>query len=311
MRTETMPYSSNTENQSYAGLFSGVSPKVKSNKARAPFAGIKAHHIWWGVGVSAVALLSVTGYIFRKDIYNNMHPVVMQQLSTGVGQRKLIKLADGTQVWISPGSTLQYPQTFNREKREITITGEVFIKVAPSATHPFVIHSNGIATQTDGEADFTVQAYGNEAYAAVTMVKGNAAVAVTDTASSTVVNSSDLPADAVKQTMLQANERAIFVREELVIVKQKFASADRHMQGRVNGSYEFWGMPAVEVLKEVQRQYSEPVELRGNYYNCKYYGELKAQAPLEKFLKLFAESINAGLTKEDGVWIVNTKGCSK
>lgn len=306
-----MPYSSNTENQSYAGLFSGVTPKAKASKSRSSFAGIKAHHVWWGVGVSAVALLSVTGYVYRKDIYNNMHPVVMQQLSTGVGQRKLIKLADGTQIWISPGSSLQYPQTFNREQREITVTGEVFIKVAPSATHPFVIHSNGIATQTAGEADFTIQAYENEAYAAVTLVKGSASVAVTDTASAATAGGSELPADVVKQTVLHANERAIFVREELVLVKQKFPSADRHMQGRVNGAYEFWGMPAAEVLKEVQRQYSEPVELRGNYYNCKYYGELKAQAPLEKFLKLFAESINAGLTKENGVWVVQTKGCKQ
>lgn len=306
-----MPYSSNTENQSYAGLFSGVSPKAKTGKTKSPFAAMKAQHVWWGVGVSAVALLSATGYTFRKAIYNKMHPVVMQELSTGVGQRKLIKLTDGTQVWISPGSTIQYPQSFNREQREITVTGEVFIKVAPSTSHPFVIHSNGIATSTAEEADFTVQAYDNEAYAAVTMVKGSASVAVTDTAQATTVSSGELPSDAVKQTVLLANERAIFVREERVIVKQKFASADRHMQGRVNGSYEFWGMPATEVLKEVQRQYNDPVELRGNYYNCKYYGELKAQAPLEKFLKLFAESINASLSKENGVWVVQTKGCTQ
>lgn len=307
-----MPYSSNAENQQYAGLFSSISPRVEESRNKQYTSGIKGHHVWWLVGASAVALLSATGYIFRKDIYNKLNPVVMQQLTTGVGQRKLIKLTDGTQVWISPGSTLNYPQSFNREAREITVTGEVFIKVAPSDKHIFIIHSNGVSTKTAGDADFTIQAYENEAYAAITMVKGKADVAVEDTATvaAETITESQLPADAVKQTALQANERAVFVREEKLIVKQKFASADKHMQARVNGSYEFWGMPANEVIKELQRQYSDQVELRGNYYNCKYYGELKAQAPLEKFLKLFSESINAKLTRENGIWIVQTKGCS-
>lgn len=307
-----MPYSSNADDTQYAGLFSGISPRTSNSRSKQYASGIKGHHVWWLVGASAVALLSATGYIYRKEVYNKMHPVVMQELSTAVGQRKLIKLTDGTQVWISPGSTLNYPQTFNRDEREITITGEVFIKVALSDKHPFVIHSNGVDTRTNGGADFTVQAYENEAYAAVTMVKGKAVVSVSDTAelAGEAVTDSGLPADAVKKTELLVNERAVFVREEKLIVKQKFASADKHMQARVNGSYEFWGMPANEVVKELQRQYADQVELRGNYYNCKYYGELKAQAPLEKFLKLFSESINARLTRENGVWVVQTKGCS-
>ncbi|BAV08031.1 anti-sigma factor [Filimonas lacunae] len=267
-----------------------------------------ATYKWWVIGASTVALLSGAGYHWRSAIYNKMHPMVMQQLSTGVGQRKLISLSDGTQVWLGPATTLDYPQSFTRDVREMTVTGEAFIKVSSSTSRPFIIHANGVNTQTT-DGHLTVQAYNNEAYVAVTLVKGNASVQVQDTVSASTTDAGQLPEGAAKQVALQANERAVFVKEENLIVKQKFASADKHMQARVNGTYEFWGMPANEVIKELSRQFQVPVELKGEYFNCKYYGELKANAPLDKFLKMFAESINATLTKENDTWVINSKGC--
>lgn len=311
MRTESMPYS-NADKQQYAGIFSGVSSGSEEKNSVRLSHGIKSNHVWWFLGASAVVLLSATGYHFRKAIYEKTHPLVIQELATGVGQRKLIKLSDGTQIWISPGSVLNYPQAFNREVREITVTGEAFIKVATGNEKPFIVHSNGVETKTIG-GDFTVQAYEDEAYVAVTLTGGKATVTVQDTAIAEGEEKEEAlqqPEEGtVKTADLVVNERAVFIREEKVIVKQKFASADKHMQSRINGTYEFWGMPANEVVKELKRQFSDPVELRGNYYNCKYYGELKAQLPIEKFLKLFCESINAKLTKENGVWIIQTKGC--
>jgi ferric-dicitrate binding protein FerR (iron transport regulator) len=275
-----------------AGLFNnqGLSRSLHGNKL--------LRHWKWVVGVSLVASAASAGYYFREEIYNNMNPVVMQEVATNTGQRKYVQLSDGTEVWLSPQSTLHYPETFNRDVREVTLTGEGFFKVKADAAHSFVVHSNKVKIQGPGST-FNVQAYENQPYTAVTSVNGAATISVADT-----------QAD-VEPATIKANQCAIYVNDYQKIVTNNYSNADMHMQARRNGRYEFWGMPVTEVIKELQRQRSLSVELEGNYSTCKYYGEFRAQEPTEKILKRISEGINAKLTKEGENWVIHAKGCNK
>ena len=63
-------------------------------------------------------------------------------LVVGDGQRSVIKLPDGTKVWLNSGSRLIYPVTFSGNTREVYLEGEGYFDVVHDKEHPFYVHSN-------------------------------------------------------------------------------------------------------------------------------------------------------------------------
>ncbi|MBO9676350.1 MAG: FecR family protein [Sphingobacteriaceae bacterium] len=61
-----------------------------------------------------------------------------------------IELADGTQVTLLKGATLQVDHSFPGETREVVLKGNAFFKVAKSAEHPFIVHGSGYETKVLG-----------------------------------------------------------------------------------------------------------------------------------------------------------------
>jgi ferric-dicitrate binding protein FerR (iron transport regulator) len=62
----------------------------------------------------------------------------------------LIQLADGSNITLQPGSSIEYPKHFLREKREVKLTGEAFFQVAKDAHRPFYVYAGKIVTHVLG-----------------------------------------------------------------------------------------------------------------------------------------------------------------
>lgn len=259
------------------------------------FPGAKLLRHWkWIVSVGVVASVSSAGYYFRDEIHNHMNPVVIQEINTSTGQRKYIQLSDGSEVWLSPQSTLHYPEVFNREVREVTIEGEGFFRIKEDAEHSFIVRSSQVNVKAPGSS-FNIQAYSNQPYTAVTAVNGTATVAVKDT-----------QIDA-EPAVIKPNQCAIYVNDYQKIVTNNYSNADAHMQARRSGHYEFWGMPVSEVIKEVQRQRPVNVTLDGDYTDSKFYGEFRAQEPIEKILKRISDGVSGKLARDGDGWVIKVQ----
>src|SRR5690606_19635828 len=50
-------------------------------------------------------------------------------------------LSDGTEVWLNATSTLKFPFTFRKNRREVYLEGEGYFKVAKNAGKPFIVHT--------------------------------------------------------------------------------------------------------------------------------------------------------------------------
>ena len=50
----------------------------------------------------------------------------MNQIIIPYGKRSEITLADGTHIWLNSGSQLSYPTEFQKESREVFLSGEAF-----------------------------------------------------------------------------------------------------------------------------------------------------------------------------------------
>jgi ferric-dicitrate binding protein FerR (iron transport regulator) len=71
------------------------------------------------------------------------------QTNTGRKAAKLL-LADSSVVTLYPNSTIQYPEPFAGDKREIRLTGDVVFEVAKDRQRPFTVYSRMLAVTALG-----------------------------------------------------------------------------------------------------------------------------------------------------------------
>lgn len=79
-------------------------------------------------------------------------------VTTPVGKTMEIILDDGTDVLLSPESSLRFPARFSGDKRTVKLDGEAYFAVAKDSAHPFIVMSGDFSTTALG-TEFDVRAY--------------------------------------------------------------------------------------------------------------------------------------------------------
>jgi len=67
-------------------------------------------------------------------------------------------LSDGTVIMLQPEGTLEFPDVFPADKREIVLTGEAFFDVTKDKSRPFIINTGDVTVRVLGTS-FNVRAY--------------------------------------------------------------------------------------------------------------------------------------------------------
>jgi ferric-dicitrate binding protein FerR (iron transport regulator) len=82
----------------------------------------------------------------------------LNTLRVPVGMDYHIRLSDGTEIYLNSATQLSFPFAFNGAKREISIAGEAFLKVAKDAARPFIVHLPATDVEVLGTS-FNVNTY--------------------------------------------------------------------------------------------------------------------------------------------------------
>ncbi|WP_436417860.1 FecR family protein [Petrimonas sulfuriphila] len=82
----------------------------------------------------------------------------LNKLIVPYGKRTTVTLYDGTKIWLNSGSTLTFPSEFEENKREISITGEMYIEVAENKKAPFFVKTSDFCVSVLG-TKFCISAY--------------------------------------------------------------------------------------------------------------------------------------------------------
>jgi len=128
--------------------------------------------------VSLAALLLFLAVVVPYLIWrftDNAPPVdIVLELNTvhvAKGQQEILDLADGTRVVLDSGSSLQSPEEFLGEAREVYLSGEGYFEVAAADRRPFLIHANGARVRVLGTR-FNVRAWQNSKKVEVVVSQG-------------------------------------------------------------------------------------------------------------------------------------------
>lgn len=100
--------------------------------------------------------------------------VVYNKLEVPRGGECMIKLDDGTKVWVNAETKLKYPVAFVGDRREVVLEGEAFFDVAKNEK-PFIVKTSFGDVRVLGTA-FGISAYASESESYTTLVRGKVSV---------------------------------------------------------------------------------------------------------------------------------------
>ena len=133
----------------------------------------------WKISTIAATILLPLFVLFHYFIYPHWIQNKEEQFNTITSAPGIVTktiLPDGSHVWLNGESELVYPLPFHGKDRNVQLTGEAFFKVLSDKKHRFnVITQQGTKVSAYG-TEFNVNAYDNETFCEITLVKGNVEV---------------------------------------------------------------------------------------------------------------------------------------
>lgn len=117
--------------------------------------------------MGGVIVLSIIAGIAIKRLsgIDVIEGVAMNTLTKKFSQRsehKTILLPDSTQVMLNASSSLEFPDHFSGNTREVYLKGEAFFKIKHTANQPFIIHAGKFTARSAGGASCNFKAYKDE-----------------------------------------------------------------------------------------------------------------------------------------------------
>lgn len=108
-----------------------------------------------GILFSVVVIKWPLSSAFEKKDVN------LTTITSETGEVLEIELQDGSRVWLSAESSIQYPDKFKGDERVIHLEGEAFFDVNHNPEKPFIIYSREVKSRVLGTS-FTVKSYSDE-----------------------------------------------------------------------------------------------------------------------------------------------------
>ncbi|MDY3070312.1 MAG: FecR domain-containing protein [Parabacteroides sp.] len=124
--------------------------------------------------IAKIVAIFVVGFFVAKQFLVDKETDVIKKQTIHVpsGQRAELMLADGTEVWLNSGTTLTFPERFEKNSREVSLDGEAYFSVKHDAERPFTVNTSNYAVHVLG-TEFNVKAYNNSALFETSLINGS------------------------------------------------------------------------------------------------------------------------------------------
>ncbi len=90
--------------------------------------------------------------------FDREEKIVKNRLLIPRGGEFVLKLSDGTKVWLNSETYIEYPVKFIGETREVTIVGEAYLEVAKNDKVPFIVKTEDFNVRVVGTS-FNINSY--------------------------------------------------------------------------------------------------------------------------------------------------------
>ena len=189
--------------------------------------------------------------------------VVYNKLEVPRGGECMIKLDDGTKVWVNAETKLKYPVVFVGDRREVVLEGEAFFDVAKNEK-PFIVKTSFGDVRVLGTA-FGISAYASEPESYTTLVRGKVSV----------------EREGMKPVVILPGEQVVTFKDGKMI-KQEVDVEE--FVGWKDGIYVFKEKSLGEIMKTLERWYNISVDFQDkSLVDLPFTGNLKRYDDINVF----------------------------
>ena len=223
---------------------------------------------------SILVLVGLSYLSYRVLTYQD-NPAMAMVAVGGNEHVKKIYLDDGTGVWISPGSKIEYPEKFDKKERKVSIEGKVYFEVTQDTLRPFLVKTESYTVKVLGTS-FEVNAYKFKQLSDVTLVEGKVEI---------------LDMTLASLCSLQAGQQFEIDRMTNNFTKRNVDA--KLLATWHGGELEFDGLTFAEIAKALERQYNVQIILeKGIDNNKKLVGSLSYEKDIHEMMRAIASVIS-------------------
>ena len=174
--------------------------------------------------------------------------------TTNWGQQKNIVLPDGSKVKLNVGSSISFPEQFDKSKRNVILNGEAFFDVIKKEEAPFVINTDEVTTTVLGTS-FNINTKEKE-HILVTVATGKVRVAAKNTT----------------EVILNPKQQARYNTASQSISTKK-VNLNKYLDWK-EGILHFDNVTLDEATKTLEQWYNVPIRvLNDDIAKCKFSGK--------------------------------------
>jgi transmembrane sensor len=203
---------------------------------------------------ASVSVIFLTAFlIYYYYVYSSSHGEHVATASSELleevtmrGKRTMLRLADGSAVWLNAETRLEYPQDLkHRLQREVYLEGEAFFEVAGKKNNPFLVNTSDVTVRTLG-ASFTITSYVPEERMEVTLIKGTATLESRDR--------------KLGHVTLASGQKAVFEKRTGKLVLENQVDTAKSIAWK-NGLLIFEDQPFTEIKTILERWYDVTIHM--------------------------------------------------
>lgn len=199
----------------------------------------------------------------------------MNVLRTPRARRFQVVLPDGSKAWLNAESSITFPSVFQSGKREVDVTGEVYLEVAKDAAAPFFVRIDGNRRIEVLGTKFNVNAYPDETGIRTTLIEGRVAF--------TGANN--------QSVLLYPGQQAVSDEHGVEVEKVNVAASIAW----VKGVFDFNGVKLHTALRQISRWYDLDIKYESQV-NTELVGSAYQTTNLDDMLDIVSYAADVNLT---------------
>ena len=203
-----------------------------------------SRRLW--VQLSSIAAILIVGILcggymahFFLNYKMNQDQLVFE---TPRGEKSMVVLPDGTEVWLNANSRLVY-RSFSKSLRSVELKGEAFFRVAHNEHAPFVVRTNECDIKVLGTT-FNVMAYDEFGRKEITLLSGKV----------------DVLFEGGTEKVLRPGQ-ALILKDHKIHISEVNASQSSEW---VDNKFNFKDIPLSELIKRLENWYDVDIILENN-----------------------------------------------
>ena len=294
VRIEYTPLSPSEHSEAVQQIF-GLTTRNEKVRRFKPF-------YYWAAGAAAVLAVLIGFYILpsQKDagtigVLQSGQQAEQGWIRNDTDRSKLIQLADGSTIFLKPGSAVRYPDHFEADHRKVELQGEAFFEVAPDQSKPFFVHAGETITKVLGTS-FSVRAFGDDTETVIGVRSGK-------------VNVSRMDAGTPAETVQVVPGQQVSVSKNNGTISKAILASNDEISAFLRSAANGKNIEVVHYLNIARKAFDvnisfDPKKMKA----CKIRANFEGMHLIEQ-IDAMCKAINASYSVQNGGIVIKSRGC--